>query len=71
MHKRLLGWYSSGMQRLLLGLLREDGATLVEYGVLLMLVALVVLSAIALIGPELSSIFGNVAAAFLPKGSGH
>jgi Flp pilus assembly pilin Flp len=49
----------------------EDGAQLVEYGVLLMLVALVAMSSIALIGPEINGIFTNVASVFYPKGVSH
>lgn len=71
MRKRLLGWYPSEMQRLLSALLDDDGATFVEYGVLLMLVALVAFSAIALLGPELNAIYNSAAAAFLAKGSAH
>lgn len=55
---------------MLLMLRDEEGAQLVEYGVLLMLIALVALSAIELIGPQLNTIFSNVAAVFFPKASG-
>lgn len=57
---------------MLLSMIRdEDGAQLVEYGVLLMLVALVALSAITLIGPEVNGMFTNVAAVFTPKVVSH
>lgn len=37
----------------------DRGTTSVEYALLLMLIALVIFSAVALIGPALASIFGN------------
>jgi|HubBroStandDraft_5_1064220.scaffolds.fasta_scaffold36024_4 Flp pilus assembly pilin Flp len=49
----------------------EGGATFVEYGVLLMLVALVAFSAVELIGPEVNGIFMNVASIFFSRISGH
>ena len=38
----------------------ESGQTLVEYGLLLALIAIVVIAALVLIGPVISQIFTNV-----------
>jgi Flp pilus assembly pilin Flp len=59
------------MHTMLLMIRDEGGATFVEYGVLLMLVALVAFSAIELIGPEVNGIFMNVASIFFSRISGH
>jgi pilus assembly protein Flp/PilA len=39
----------------------EDGATMVEYGLLVALIALVALGAITTVGGNLSTLFGQVA----------
>ena len=39
----------------------ESGATMVEYGLMVALVALVALTAVKLLGTNLSSLFNNVA----------
>jgi pilus assembly protein Flp/PilA len=39
----------------------EDGATMVEYGLLVALIALVALGAITTLGVNLSTLFNNVA----------
>lgn len=39
----------------------EEGATMVEYGLLVALIALVALGAITTLGTNLSSLFNNVA----------
>jgi pilus assembly protein Flp/PilA len=39
----------------------EDGATMVEYGLLIALIALVALAAIELLGSNLSALFNTVA----------
>jgi pilus assembly protein Flp/PilA len=39
----------------------EDGATMVEYGLLVALIALVALGAVKTLGTNLSSLFNNVA----------
>jgi pilus assembly protein Flp/PilA len=39
----------------------EEGATMVEYGLLVALIALVALGAIQTLGVNLSTMFGNVA----------
>jgi len=42
--------------------LRSDrGATMVEYGLMVALIAVVVIVAVALLGTRLSTLFGNVA----------
>ena len=38
----------------------EDGQTLVEYGLLLALIAIVVIAALLFLGPVVESIFSNV-----------
>jgi pilus assembly protein Flp/PilA len=43
-------------------LAREEGASIVEYGILLALIALVCVAAISLIGSSLSSVFASLAA---------
>ena len=40
----------------------EEGATMVEYGLLVALIALVALGAVKTIGQNLSTLFGSVAA---------
>ena len=46
----------------LISMLRdEDGATMVEYGLLVALIALVALGAITTLGTNLSGLFNNVA----------
>jgi pilus assembly protein Flp/PilA len=39
----------------------EEGATMVEYGLLVALIALAALTAVAALGGNLSTLFGNVA----------
>jgi pilus assembly protein Flp/PilA len=39
----------------------EEGATMVEYGLLVALIAVVVLAAVSLVGTNLSSLFNTVA----------
>ena len=39
----------------------EEGATMVEYGLLVALIALVALAAITILGSNLSGLFNNVA----------
>jgi pilus assembly protein Flp/PilA len=39
---------------------REEGATMVEYGLMVALIALVCIGAVALVGGQLSSIFNDV-----------
>lgn len=39
----------------------DDGATMVEYGLMVALVAMVALAAVKLLGSNLSSLFNNVA----------
>lgn len=42
----------------------ESGATAIEYGLIAALVVVVLVTAVSALGGELSTIFGNVAAAF-------
>jgi pilus assembly protein Flp/PilA len=41
---------------------REEGQTLAEYALLLALIAIVVIGALLLVGPKISTIFTNIAA---------
>jgi pilus assembly protein Flp/PilA len=43
---------------------REDGQTMTEYGVLLALIAIVVIAALLVLGPEIQSVFDNVSSQF-------
>ena len=64
MRKQPLDWYPRVMH-LLLSALREDAAaSMLEYAVILMLVALVALSAIELVGGQLSNVFNTAANVF-------
>ncbi len=50
------------MLTLVMKMLREDnGATMVEYGLMVALVAMVALTAVVLLGSNLSALFNNVA----------
>jgi pilus assembly protein Flp/PilA len=42
-------------------LVRQEGATMVEYGLMLFLIAVVCLAVIALLGTRLSSVFNDIA----------
>lgn len=41
----------------------EDGATAVEYGIMVALIAVVIIAAVTLVGQNLSALFNSVAAA--------
>jgi len=43
---------------------RERGATAVEYGLMLLLIALVIIGAVTAIGTTLSTVFSSVASGF-------
>lgn len=47
----------------------EDGATMVEYGILLVLVALVAAVGLGALGTNLSTMFNNIAQALGGKGT--
>ena len=53
------------VQNYLAGLLNRDdrGATAVEYGLMVALIAVVIIAAVTLLGQNLRTIFNNVAAA--------
>lgn len=42
-------------------LMDEDGATAVEYGIMVALIAAVIITAVALVGTNLTTVFNNVA----------
>ena len=39
---------------------RDKGATMVEYGLMVALIAVIVMVAVALLGPQISTMFNNV-----------
>ena len=41
-------------------LVRQEGATMVEYGLMLFLIAVVCLAVVALLGNKLSSVFNDI-----------
>jgi pilus assembly protein Flp/PilA len=41
-------------------LVRQEGATMVEYGLMLFLIAVVCLTVVALLGTRLSSVFNDI-----------
>jgi pilus assembly protein Flp/PilA len=43
--------------------LREEGATMVEYGLMVALIAIVCLSAVTLLGTNVNAVFNQIAAA--------
>ena len=43
------------------GLMDDRGATAVEYGLMVALIAIVIITAVALLGTNLNSLFGTVA----------
>ena len=47
----------------------EDGATAVEYGLMVALIAVVIITAVTTIGNNLNTVFGNVALATALGGS--
>ena len=49
------------LNRLILMIRDEEGATMVEYGLLVALIALVALAAVTTLGVNLSTLFNNVA----------
>ncbi|MDQ1583441.1 MAG: pilus assembly protein Flp/PilA [Microbacteriaceae bacterium] len=49
------------LQALLNSMRNEDGATAVEYGLMVSLIAVVIIGAVALIGTNLSAMFNGVA----------
>jgi pilus assembly protein Flp/PilA len=54
--------YLVGFQTLIANRLpRDRGATAVEYGLMVALIAVVIIAAVTLLGSNLSSIFNNVA----------
>lgn len=51
------------MTRLTNFLIQDDGVTAIEYGLIAALIAVVIITAVTLIGTNLSTKFGNVASA--------
>jgi pilus assembly protein Flp/PilA len=47
----------------------EDGAAMVEYGLLVALIALVCIGAVTVIGTDLNKVFGKVVTALGPLGN--
>ena len=50
------------MEKLMNFLKDEEGATAVEYGIMVALIAIVIIVAVALVGTRLRNVFDNVAA---------
>ena len=56
------------MKNRLLRLVKNDsGATAIEYGLIAALVAVVVVAALMLMGPQLTATFGAITTALTPK----
>jgi pilus assembly protein Flp/PilA len=51
----------SGLCQLVAGLRTDRGATAVEYGLMVALVAAVIITAVTLLGTNLNTIFNNIA----------
>jgi pilus assembly protein Flp/PilA len=49
------------MKKLINFLKSEEGATAVEYGIMVALIAVVIIAAVALVGTNLNSVFDSVA----------
>ena len=49
------------LNRKLAGLLEDRGATAVEYGLMVALIAIVIIAAVAVLGTNLNDIFNNAA----------
>jgi pilus assembly protein Flp/PilA len=49
-----------GGKKLMLFLSREDGQGLVEYALVLVLVAIVVIAILALLGPQIGNVFSQI-----------
>ena len=53
------------MQKLALALqkliVREEGATMVEYGLMVALIAIVCIAAVTLLGTQIQAVFNNIA----------
>ena len=56
-----VAWAASGLAELRLD--RDEGQTLVEYGLILALIALVVIGVVAILGNTISGVFSNVSSA--------
>lgn len=58
------------MEKLIRFFKDEEGATAVEYGLMVALIAVVIITAVALLGTNLSTKFANVATAVGNAGAG-
>lgn len=54
------------LARIQLAMSSDRGATAVEYGLIVSLIALVIIGAVVLLGTNLDTIFGNVASTIAP-----
>ena len=59
------------MRTLIALFLKDEAATLIEYAILMALIALVALSAVDLLGPRLNGVFAWIAAVFSPGNVTH
>jgi len=48
------------MKKLIRFFKEEDGATAVEYGIMVSLIAVAIIAAVTLVGTQLNSVFGDV-----------
>lgn len=55
------------LARIHLAMMSDRGATAVEYGLIVSLIALVIIGAVVLLGTNLNTIFGNVASTIGPS----
>lgn len=55
-------WFASRLS----GLRKEEGATAVEYGIMVALIAIVIIAAVTLVGGNLDTVFNNVGNKLVP-----
>jgi pilus assembly protein Flp/PilA len=48
----------------------ESGATAIEYGLIAALISVVIITAVTLLGQNLTTVFDNIANALVPPGEG-
>jgi pilus assembly protein Flp/PilA len=54
------------LQNRLAEIRNEDGATAVEYGIMVALIAVAIVTAVGLVGDQLNTLFGTVVTALTP-----
>jgi pilus assembly protein Flp/PilA len=53
-------WFNKVVARAAGATVREEGQTMVEYGLILALISIAAIAVVLLIGPQLTTIFNNV-----------